>query len=1303
MPKIVGYVGEAPPTEERGFPWMSVALVGAGVTVMLWLASHADGEDLLANPEEGEKKKRLKIPPVGEYKPDTLEKIRISVERARSGDETVKPPPALMEQISKLGVIEEIAKLPPGRYTFDLDPEFPSRPRKWRRERWRRYKDDTTTRGAFQSSRLAAAGSDSPHVFLDTKGAPTGNAETPYVAASPVVLGIYREDGEPVFLIHAPGTSPPPMEMDKEKRRTSYRETQERRQVRYRRRLEKREDRKTRAQELADERAARAEKRLGKAITKAEERLDAQVAKAREKLAPTLLKAEEMNERLRAGTAELRRARKTSPAREQALPEPMFVSGGQEYYQYWAGIIEGVSKAGVEHPENVIEGVVVSESAGQTEPGYVDVDINFGTSEVKVIQPISLPEEWAPGKGDIIKVTLTPKDEAGDVTVELTKRGPKKRTKKQGDGGAGGAPGEPSATEEGGEADGEGEAGGEAAEPGETEPAPAPKKSADIAKQRKLDALSAEIAKEIGTKSRDQLVSEAETILAKLKSDKYDFDPASVDAAWERALKKKQAEEEAAAERALDARMASMSPEEMAQYLADRAKQAAEQAVVTRTEREQKTRLDRSITQAMWFAKAIRNKVENGLEVFGGALSARFVASKGNEARLQLDISKDRDEQGGTAVSYDLSWLKDEGVQEGDIIRFIAVPSSALPIKLGMPVVVLKGEHAGKFGLVKGYAVKSGECDIELVVDGKSKRVKVSKDDLKATEIFIEGKERSELPPKVVERSKNLPDPGVYYIIGETRQGPYAAVNPGGKIVLLSATPFKNAKFQPTPAFFRTYADIQDSRDGVTFVPYGANQREIEASPIYLLAGTIDAQVTDYVQADNALQLTATWFKETVARIVESVGNVIRAVQTGGRQMPEEQQERLAAVLAKYQEIQRSGQTRVFYVKKKPRKETVPVGELIASVTKVPPNDMLVRAEGRVAITIDGVEIALNARILLINELKLGDTFKIWPVWKDGRVASVEISPVGESAVSAGRQPRSVDPLLQRLVDKYFTNDVLTVRANNIRNFLNKSGQTLEDLKNTQLSSSGIGMRGKIVSAPGEGKIGRYEIEFEFGRDSLPQEFFGSEGGAVGDTVEVYANLKNRVYVEPIFVHTPSKKPKTSKVSKEPEGMKSNSRASDQDPALFREFRRTINMSSAEIDRWRKNPQHRDASLPHIRAELPLLAEMKRTPMSKWTPRMWNKAMRAVNFVKRHEAQMKVQAKRYGTGRLHATYKRIIGLLNWGRKTPGVNIRSVLAQKSSKGRRTTRNPAPMSARRTSRGRRTSRAGHHQMSIMNWLR
>lgn len=110
------------------------------------------------------------------------------------------------------------------------------------------------------------------------------------------------------------------------------------------------------------------------------------------------------------------------------------------------------------------------------------------------------------------------------------------------------------------------------------------------------------------------------------------------------------------------------------------------------------------------------------------------------------------------------------------------------------------------------------------------------------------------------------------------------------------------------------------------------------------------------------------------------------------------------------------------------------------------------------------------------------------------------------------------------------------------------------------------------------------------------------------------------------------------------------------DDSLAREFNRTINMSSAEILDWAHDPRSKLASFPHIRKELPLLAEMKRTPASRWTPRMWNKAMRAVNFVKRHEAQMRVQGRQFGTGRLHVTKKRVIALLNWGRKTPGVAI-----------------------------------------------
>jgi hypothetical protein len=107
---------------------------------------------------------------------------------------------------------------------------------------------------------------------------------------------------------------------------------------------------------------------------------------------------------------------------------------------------------------------------------------------------------------------------------------------------------------------------------------------------------------------------------------------------------------------------------------------------------------------------------------------------------------------------------------------------------------------------------------------------------------------------------------------------------------------------------------------------------------------------------------------------------------------------------------------------------------------------------------------------------------------------------------------------------------------------------------------------------------------------------------------------------------------------------------------VVREFQRLINMSPAQIRRWHKDPRSKEASLPHIRRELPLLAKTKATRPSKWTPKMLDKARRAVAFVKRHEAQMRKQGKRYGTGRYHFTRKRVIALLNWGRITPGVTV-----------------------------------------------
>jgi hypothetical protein len=127
--------------------------------------------------------------------------------------------------------------------------------------------------------------------------------------------------------------------------------------------------------------------------------------------------------------------------------------------------------------------------------------------------------------------------------------------------------------------------------------------------------------------------------------------------------------------------------------------------------------------------------------------------------------------------------------------------------------------------------------------------------------------------------------------------------------------------------------------------------------------------------------------------------------------------------------------------------------------------------------------------------------------------------------------------------------------------------------------------------------------------------------------------------------------------------MRRTSRPVDVDPALAREFNRTVNMTAAQIRKWHKSPLSKLASLPHIRAELPLLADAKETKPSRWTPKMRNKARRAVAFVKRHEAQMRAQGRRYRTGRLHVTDKRVVALLNWGRLTPGVALaRRLLAE-----------------------------------------
>jgi hypothetical protein len=70
-----------------------------------------------------------------------------------------------------------------------------------------------------------------------------------------------------------------------------------------------------------------------------------------------------------------------------------------------------------------------------------------------------------------------------------------------------------------------------------------------------------------------------------------------------------------------------------------------------------------------------------------------------------------------------------------------------------------------------------------------------------------------------------------------------------------------------------------------------------------------------------------------------------------------------------------------------------------------------------------------------------------------------------------------------------------------------------------------------------------------------------------------------------------------------------------------------------------------------------MLARMRETSYKRWSAAEWDKAARTVAFIRRHEAQMRAQADRYGSPHdLHYTRRRVIALLNWGRLPPGVEV-----------------------------------------------
>lgn len=90
------------------------------------------------------------------------------------------------------------------------------------------------------------------------------------------------------------------------------------------------------------------------------------------------------------------------------------------------------------------------------------------------------------------------------------------------------------------------------------------------------------------------------------------------------------------------------------------------------------------------------------------------------------------------------------------------------------------------------------------------------------------------------------------------------------------------------------------------------------------------------------------------------------------------------------------------------------------------------------------------------------------------------------------------------------------------------------------------------------------------------------------------------------------------------------------------EFKRSVNMSSAAIRVWAKDPRAKLASFASTRQRLPALAKLKSKPCPQWTAADEKFAKRVLSF----NARMSGVVRKFG-----CTKKAVISLRNWGRST----------------------------------------------------
>jgi len=99
-------------------------------------------------------------------------------------------------------------------------------------------------------------------------------------------------------------------------------------------------------------------------------------------------------------------------------------------------------------------------------------------------------------------------------------------------------------------------------------------------------------------------------------------------------------------------------------------------------------------------------------------------------------------------------------------------------------------------------------------------------------------------------------------------------------------------------------------------------------------------------------------------------------------------------------------------------------------------------------------------------------------------------------------------------------------------------------------------------------------------------------------------------------------------------------------PAIAASFRRSVNMSPAEVRAWATDPRSREASFEATRKRLPALAAL-RGKRTGWTEADCAFARRVLSF----SARMEGMVARHG-----CTRRAVIALRNWGRQPEGCAV-----------------------------------------------